>query len=122
MAPVLRQPPRIEGWGAGGFTIGGVRHEGSVLLLDDAVRPWPPRSLAALTPDDFAPVLGAGREQVEFVVLGAGARTAPAPRAVREALAAAGLGLELASTAEACRLYNALAPEGRRVVAALLAV
>ena len=118
----LRQPPRIESWGAGGFRIGADEISGSALVLDDAARPWAPRALAELTPEDFAPVIAAGRAQVEFVVLGAGATLRPAPRPVREALARAGLGLEIMSTPEACRLYNTLAPEGRRLAAALLAL
>ena len=118
----LRQPPSIEAWTPGGFTIGGARIDGSALILDDAAAPWPPRTLADLTPEDFAAVVAAGRERVEFVVLGAGPQPRPAPRAVREALARAGLGLEVMSTGEACRLYNTLAPDGRRLAAALLAL
>lgn len=118
----MREPPSVEAFGGGGFRIGGARIEGSVLILDDRAGPWPPRELAALTPEAFADVLAAPREVVEFVLLGAGARIAPAPRPVREALAAAGLGLEVMSTAEACRLYNVLARDGRRIAAALLAV
>lgn len=118
----LRQPPSIEAWSPGGFTIGGARVGGSALIVDDSATAWPPRALADLTPDDFAAVIVAGRERVEFVVLGAGAQPRPAPREVREALARAGLGLEIMSTAEACRLYNTLAPEGRRLAAALLAL
>lgn len=118
----LRQPPSIDAWSPGGFTIGGERVDGSALIVDDLVAPWSPCALAELAPDDFAAVVAAGREQVEFVVLGAGSQPRPAPRAVREALARAGLGLEIMSTAEACRLYNTLAPEGRRLAAALLAL
>jgi uncharacterized protein len=118
----LRQPPRVESWGGGGFRIGGEPIAGSALILDDAARPWAPRTLAELDAESFAPVIAAGRAQVEFVVLGTGAQPRPAPRAVRERLAAEGLGLEILSTAEACRLYNALVPEGRRLAAALLAV
>jgi uncharacterized protein len=41
---------------------------------------------------------------------------------VREALAAARVGLEVMDTPQACRLYNVLAQEGRRIAAALIAV
>lgn len=118
----LRQPPRIETWDAGGFRIGGEEIAGSALVLADAAQPWSPHALAELTPEDFAAVISAGAAEVEFVVLGAGPTLRPAPRPVREALARAGLGLEIMSTPEACRLYNTLAPEGRRLAAALLAL
>jgi uncharacterized protein len=117
----VRIAPGIEGYGAGGFRVAGVRTEGSILILDDVVGPWPWPSLSALTPSAFEAVVEA-RERVEFVLLGAGAHPAPTPRAVREALRGAGLGLEVMSTKEACRLYNVLAAEGRRIAAALIAV
>jgi uncharacterized protein len=59
---------------------------------------------------------------VEFVVLGLGSQIAPPPKAVREALAGARIGLEVMDTPSAVRLYNVLASEGRRIAAALIAV
>jgi uncharacterized protein len=92
-----------------------------LLILDDVVRTFAPLKLDALTVEDLEPILQA-REVVEFVVLGTGARTAPAPRAVRERLFDLSVGLEIASTPEACRLYNVLAGEGRRLAAVLIAL
>lgn len=119
---MLRQPPSIETYGGGGFRVSGERLEGSILILDDAATPWPAPALAELGAQDFQAVTAAQPGVVELVLLGTGLRTAIAPRALREALAAAGLGLEVMSTPEACRLYNLLAQEGRRLAAALIAV
>ena len=121
MAP-LREPPAIEAYGAGGFRIGGRRIEGSILILDDMVQPWPVTGLGELTPAHFDAALAAGPGVVEFVLLGLGPAMAPPPRAVREALAAAQVGLEVMDTPAAVRLYNVLAHEGRRLAAALIAV
>jgi uncharacterized protein len=118
----LRQPPAIDSYGAGGFRVSAERYEGSILILDDTVRPWPVRSLAELEPHHFHDVVSAGLGRVEIVLLGTGLQTVIAPRPVRDAMAAAGLGLEVMNTPEACRLYNVLAMDGRRVAAALLAV
>lgn len=118
----LRQPPAIESYGAGGFRVNGERIEGSILILNDQVHPWPVRTLAELEPHQFHPIVAAGLAAVELVLLGTGLETAPAPRAVREAMVSAGLGLELMNTPEACRLYNVLAVDGRRVAAVLLAI
>ena len=118
----MRRPPAIEAYGGGGFRIEEVRHEGSVLILDDVVRPWPVASLADLTPAHFEAVLAAGPSVVEFALLGLGPAVAPPPRAVREALSAARIGLEVMDTPSAIRLYNVLAREGRRIAAALIAV
>jgi len=115
-------PPVIETYGAGGFRVSGQRIEGAILLLDDVVRAWPVTTLKGLQARDFAEIIAAGLVCVEFVLLGTGPETAIAPRPVREALKHAGLGLEMMNTPEACRLYNVLAADGRRVAAALLAV
>ena len=119
---MLRQPPAIEGYGGGGFRIGGAWIAGSALVLDDVARSWAVESLAELTVTDFAAVTSAGPAAVEFVLLGAGAAAAPPPKAIRLALQEAGMGLEVMDTASACRLYNVLAQEGRRVAAALIAI
>jgi len=116
------QPPVIETYGAGGFRVSGQRIEGAILLLQDVVRPWSASTLAGLQVTDFADIIAAGLVAVEFVLLGTGAETALAPRPVRDALKQVGLGLEMMNTPEACRLYNVLAADGRRVAAALLAV
>ena len=121
MAAAVRQAPAIESFGGGGFVIQGERFAGSVLILDDVARPWAPTGLGALTMADFGDAL-AHREQAEFVLLGCGARMSPPPRLLREGFQSARLGLELMTTPEACRLYNVLASEGRRIAAALLAV
>ncbi len=119
----MREAPAIEGFGGGGFRVAGERIEGSLLIVDDQPGLWPVSGmLAELSPEDFAAVLGAPSGVVEFVLLGTGESVAPAPRPVRETMAAAGLGLEVMSTPEAIRLYNLLASEGRRIAAALLAV
>ena len=115
-------PPVIEAFGGGGFRIGDQRVEGSILILQAAVRAWPVRSLPALTPYDLSMVSRLGPLEVEVLLLGVGATMAPAPKRVREAMFNAGVGLDVMSTPEACRMYNYLAGEGRRVAAALLAV
>jgi uncharacterized protein len=121
MAP-LRQPPSIDAYGGGGFRISGQRREGSLLIVRDEILPWRPGALAEIVPADLEPVLTLGAREVEFVLLGVGAKPAPPPPAVREALWSAGIGLEVMDTPTACRTYNVLAAEGRRLAVALLAI
>lgn len=118
----MRQPPSIDAWGGGGFRVSGQWRPGSLLILGDEPHSWNVASLARLTAADFAPVFAAGPELVEFVLLGTGATQALPPREIRDALRAAGLGLEFMSTEAAGRMYNVLAGEGRRMAAALIAV
>ena len=119
---MARDAPQVDAYGDGGFRLSGARHEGSVLILQDEARSWPVTSMAELTPDSFADVLAAGRRDVEFVLLGTGKTNALPPKAVREALQRAGIGLEFMDTAAAARVYNVLTAEGRRLACALIAV
>jgi uncharacterized protein len=120
--PALRQPPSIDAYGGGGFRVSGVRLEGSLLILRDEPCLWPVTSLAELKPEHFEAVLALGAREVEFVLLGVGARPAPPPKFIRLALQNAGMGLEVMDTPAAARVYNVLAAEGRRLAAALIAI
>ena len=119
---MARDAPAIDAYGDGGFRLDGERHEGSLLIVADTAQSWPVRSLAELTPESLGPVFEAGRAEVEFLLLGVGARNTLPPKPVREALQRAGLGLEFMDTPAAARLYNVLTAEGRRLAAALIAV
>ena len=119
---MARDAPTIDAYGDGGFRLAGERHEGSVLILADTARSWHVTAMAGLTLADFQAVLDAGPTDVEFVLLGTGARNALPPREVREGLRAAGIGLEFMDTAAAAKLYNLLTSEGRKLAAALIAV
>jgi uncharacterized protein len=119
---VARDAPSIDAFGGGGFRLSGEWHVGSLLIVADEARPWPVASFADLTLEALEPVFAAGRAEVEFLLLGVGAVNAQPPRAIREALLAAGLGLEFMDTPAAARLYNVLTSEGRRLAAALIAV
>lgn len=118
----MRQPPSIDTYGGGGFRVSGLWRPGSLLLLDDIPSLWRPRSIAEVTPDDFAEVEAAGLAVSEFVLLGTGTAQSLPSKAVRDRLRQAGLGLEFMSTEGAARTYGVLISEGRRVAVALIAV
>ena len=119
---MARDAPSIDAYGDGGFRLDGAWHEGSLLILQDLARTWDVTDLSGLTLAALAPVLAAGRADVELVLLGVGARNALPPRELRDGLRLAGIGLEFMDTATAARIYNLLTSEGRRVAAALIAV
>ena len=119
---MARNAPSIDAFGDGGFRLAGERHEGSLLILQDEARTWDVARLDQLTPASLQSVFDVGAAEVEFVLLGTGARNAMPPREVRDRLRAAGIGLEFMDTPAAASLYNLLTSEGRRVAAALIAV
>jgi uncharacterized protein len=119
---LARNAPTIDAYGGGGFRLAGAWRDGSVLILGDEHRSWDVTAAADLRLADLQPVLDAGAAEVEFLLLGLGARNALPAREIREGLRAAGIGLEFMDTPAAARLYNLLTSEGRRLAAALIAV
>ncbi|MCC5997377.1 MAG: Mth938-like domain-containing protein [Oceanicaulis sp.] len=121
--PAETRVPAIDAYGDGGFRIGGVRKEGATLILDGAARAWTgaPGTPGVLSPEHFSDLMNA-RARPDMVVLGVGARLIHPPAGVRRAFREAGIGLEVMDTGSACRAYNLLATESRRVYAALMPV
>jgi uncharacterized protein len=112
--------PFIERYGPGGFRISGTIFTGAVLILPDEARAWPVSTLADVTPDSLK--LVAERGGIEILLLGCGRRMQMVPKLVREALRAVGIVIDAMDSGAACRTYNVLAAEERRVAAALLPV
>ena len=81
----------------------------------------PVAEFAALSVDSFAPVL-ARTDELDFVVVGTGARLELIGREIRDAFKERGVGLEAMDTGAACRTFNVLLLEERRLAAALIAV
>lgn len=74
------------------------------------------------TGTDDAEVIIALADKLDFILLGTGSEMRHAPPAFRKALEDAGIGVEVMKTDSACRTYNVLVSEGRRVAAAILPV
>ena len=92
----------VESYGPGFFRIGGKVLQGAVII----------------TPEGAGPLALAGR--IDVLLLGMGPAIAPIPRDFRQALEGAGIGVEPMNTPAACRTYNVLLGEGRRVAACLM--
>lgn len=110
----------IQAHREGGFTIAGVRHDGSVLVLPERTMPWPVTELSAVTMESLEPITAVA-ESVDILLLGAGARFGQPPMELRQALRAHGIVTEAMDTGAACRTFNVLLAEDRRVAAALIA-
>ena len=120
-APLLAGRAPISGYGRGGFRIGGAAHSGSLLILPDAVYPWPVADPQDLAAEDLRAALEF-RPSPGFLILGTGLRQLFPDTALRAAFAEAGVGLEAMDTGAACRTYNVLLAEERIFAAALIAV
>jgi len=108
----------VTGYGAHYVEINLQRHESSVVVVPDApVVDWPVSSFDTLSVEHFEIVLAT---EPEVVVFGTGARLRFAHPRLTAALTARRIGVESMDFMAACRTYNILMAEGRRVAAALL--
>jgi len=108
----------IDSYGAASFRVSGVAHDGAILVFPDATLSWPAASMAEVTAASLAPVTSHGG--VEILLIGCGKKMVPVPRALRQTLREAGIVVDTMDTGAACRTYNILLAEDRRVAAALL--
>lgn len=104
----------FEGYGPGFFRLGGEVRQGDLLVTARSLRSWGGYG-------DAEAVLALAGE-IDFVLVGTGPEMAPVPGDFRRALEEAGIGVEIMATATACRTYNVLLSEGRRMAAAVLAL
>jgi uncharacterized protein len=108
----------VESYGPQGFRVSGAEHAGSIIIFPDAAFAWAVTAMADLTVEAIRPVLDRGG--IEVLLFGCGRRMAPIPAAVRQALKDAGIGMDTMDTGAACRTYNVMVSESRRVGAALI--
>jgi uncharacterized protein len=108
----------IESYGPHGFRVTGIAYHRPILVFPEATLDWNVAGIDTVTIETLRPVIERGG--IEILLLGCGARMAPVPAALRQALKAAGVGVEPMDTGAACRTYNVLLAEDRRVAAALL--
>jgi len=107
----------FTGYGPGYVQVNTERREHSLIVLPDQLLDWPPASFAELAAAHLQSLLAL---RPEIVLLGTGEQQRfPRPELTRPLLEA-GIGVEVMTVAAACRTYNILVAEERRVAAALL--
>lgn len=106
--------PPVDGYGPGFFRIGGEVVQGGILLMPSERFCWGGY-------DDIDTILSRAN-QMDVLFIGTGPEIAHIPKDMRDALDAAEIGVELMATPTACRTYNVLLSEGRRIGAALIPV
>ncbi len=107
----------IQSYSAGGFKISGNSYQGPVIVFPDRTVTWQASSVADLKPGDFDML---DKKDVDVVLIGCGAQGARLDKDLAQALKARGILPETMDTGAACRTYNVLMADGRRIAAALL--
>lgn len=111
----------IDAYGNGGFRFADMSHRGSILCLPSGIHGWAPADPAALTIDDFAPLLNES-DAIEILLVGMGPHLRPLPAELRKRLREVRISADPMSTGAAVRTFNVLLAEERAVAAALIAV
>jgi uncharacterized protein len=87
-----------------------------IVTADTLIASWPPATLEEVEANHLEPIL---ELRPELVLFGTGQRLRFAPAAIRSAFAARGIGVESMDLGAACRTFNILVQEERRVAAVL---
>lgn len=104
----------VDGYGPGFFRIGGTAYPAPLAVIGSGVVEW--RGL------EDAGMLLTAAGVADIVLIGTGPEMVQIPAVLRRALEEVGLGIEIMASPQACRTYNVLLGEGRRVALALLPV
>lgn len=102
----------ITGYGGGGFKINHEFIEGSLLVFPGSVLAW--------NGSDYSAVLES--TGIELLLIGTGTSLIPLDPAIRASLKAKGISADVMDTGAACRTFNVLLSEERRVAAAVVAI
>jgi uncharacterized protein len=111
----------VEAYGGGRFRISGSAYAGSVIVLPDETIVWPISRFDEVDVASLEPVMAVA-DDVDILLLGCGSRGELAPEPLMKTFRDAAISVEAMATGAACRTYNVLAAERRRVAAALIAV
>jgi len=123
ITPLIPQGRQIvQSYAEGIFRVSGQVYDGPVIVFAERTIVWPVRkTLAEMTAEDFTAILKESGE-LDVVLMGCGKAMGSMPFALRQDLKDRGIAIDFMDTGAACRTYNVLMAEGRRVAAALLPV
>ncbi len=119
--PHLPRQALIDAHGGGGFRFAGMSHRGSLLCLPSGIWAWPVATSSEMTDAALALVFARSGE-LDFFVLGTGAKPWVVPEPLRTRFREAHISLDAMTTGAAVRTYNVMLMESRRVGAGLIAV
>ena len=107
----------ITAYGEDYVMVNSQRHQSSLIVLPNRIEPWDVPEFTKLRAEDFEELKALS---VDIILLGTGPRQRFPHPGLTAPLAAAGIGLEVMDLKAACRTFNILVAEERKVAAALL--
>lgn len=126
VTPLIKADAQVvQSYANGQFRISGNVYQEPVLVTQTQTVVWAVESVEkgvrGLSLDDFSQLV-AQADQIDVLLLGCGAKIAFLEPKLKKALSEAGLSVDVMDTGAACRTFNVLMAEGRRVAAAMLPV
>jgi len=112
----------IQSYAGGTFKVSSVSYDCPICVMPEETNAWgigKVRDVDDLKIEHFD-VLIRQADDIDVVLLGAGAKMVFLPRDLKKALKESGLSVDIMDTGAACRTYNVLMAEGRRVACLLL--
>ena len=111
----------IQSYGGGAFRITGVVYTSSVIVLPEQTLMWQASSFDDISAGGLAPLMTENAD-IEVLLIGCGPRMGMPKADIRDALKEFSIVPEWMDTGAACRTFNVLIAEDRRVAAALIPV
>jgi uncharacterized protein len=111
----------VQSYGSGHFKVSRIDYQGSVIILPNQTISWDVNILDDVNLESLAPVI-AEDPRIEILLIGCGDMMQLLPRTLMDKFRQKGLAIDAMDTGAACRTYNILAAEGRRVAAGLVAL
>lgn len=122
ITPVLPKGSQvINSYGGGGFIIGGKSYKGSVIVFPDTTLSWNMLEDDLIDISKFKAITD-NQERFEILLFGTGNTHKPIEQKLRQELKNYGIIIDVMNTGAACRTFNVLLSEERRVAAALISI
>jgi len=122
VTPLVKEGAQIiQSYAGGSFRVSGNVYESAIIVSAERTVPWDVSRFDALTAEDFQPIID-DISNIDVVLMGTGAQMQFLPAPLKKALRVQGLSIDVMDTGAACRTYNVLMAEGRRVVTLLMPV
>lgn len=122
VTPLIREGQQIiQSYAAGTFRISGISFDYAVIVMPSRTIQWnnAPQEIENLHLNNFEELFDKAND-IDVVLLGCGNKMEFIPSTLRLELSAKSLPLDIMDTGAACRTYNVLMAEGRRVAALLM--
>jgi uncharacterized protein len=108
----------VTAYGDDFIEVNRVKHTGAIIVMPEGeLGKWRPSSFDDIQEEDFSALLAL---KPELIIFGTGKKQRFAHPALTAKLTAKHIGVEAMDTQAACRTYNILMAEGRKVLAVLL--